>query len=68
MYGFFVSLHGMTASFREPGSHLYQATLPLPPISALVGMAGAALGKSFEKAWPFFKDAGLFVGVSGRAG
>lgn len=46
MYGFFVSLHGMTASFREPGSHLYQATLPLPPISALVGMAGAALGKS----------------------
>lgn len=68
MYGFFVLLHGMTASFREPGSHLYQATLPLPPISALVGMAGAALGKSFEKAWPFFKDAGLFVGVSGRAG
>lgn len=68
MYGFFVSLHGMTASFREPGSHLYQATLPLPPVSALVGMAGAALGKPFEEAWTFFKDAGLFVGASGSSG
>lgn len=68
MYGFFVSLHGMTASFREPGSHLYQATLPLPPVSALVGMAGAALGKPFEEAWPFFKNAGLFVGASGSSG
>lgn len=67
MYGFFVSLHGATASFREPGSHLYQATLPLPPISALVGMAGAATGRTFEEAWQYFKSAKLFVGASGCA-
>ena len=67
MYGFFVSLHGMTASFREPGSHLYQATLPLPPISALVGMAGAATGRTFEEAWQYFKGARLFVGALGCA-
>ena len=66
MYGFSVSLYGVTASFREPSSHLYQTTLPLPPISALVGLAGAAVGKSFVDAWCFFKTAGLAVGVSGH--
>ena len=65
MYGFSVLLHGVTGSFREPSSHLYQATLPLPPVSALVGMAGAAVGKRFEKAWPSFMAMGLFVGASG---
>lgn len=65
MYGFSVSLCGLTASFREPGSHLYQATLPFPPVSALVGMAGAAFGKTFQEAWTFFKSKELCVGVSG---
>lgn len=67
MYGFSALFHGVTGSFREPSSHLYQSTLPLPPVSALVGMAGAAVGKSFENAWPFFTDMGLFVGASGTA-
>ena len=67
MYGFSVLLHGVTGSFREPGSHLYQATLPLPPVSAVVGMAGAALGKSFEDAWRFATDSKLCVGVSGTS-
>ncbi len=65
MYGFSALFHGVTGSFREPSSHLYQSTLPLPPVSALVGMAGAAVGKTFEDAWPFFMDMGLFVGAVG---
>lgn len=66
MYGFSVLFHGVTGSFREPSSHLYQSTLPLPPVSALVGIAGAASGKSFEDAWTNFMDTGLFVGASGN--
>lgn len=67
MHGFRVSLSGSTASFREQGAQLYQATLPLPPISTLVGIAGAAVGKRFEDAWEFFRTAGLFVGVAGAS-
>lgn len=67
MYGFSVLLHGVTASFREPSAHLYQATLPLPPVSALVGMAGAALGRTFEDVWRFAKNVGFCVGVSGTS-
>jgi CRISPR-associated protein Cas5t len=68
MYGFRVALHGMTASFREPSSHLYQRTFPLPPISAMVGLAGAAMGMAFQDAWLFFKENLVAVGVRGAAG
>lgn len=66
-YGFSLSLSGITASFREPGAHLYQTTLPLPPISALAGIAGAALGKTFKETWSFLKERGFATGVSGKA-
>jgi CRISPR-associated protein Cas5t len=57
----------MTASFREPGTHLYHITLPLPPISTIIGLAGAALGKDFKGAWTFFKTNAVAVGVKGKA-
>jgi CRISPR-associated protein Cas5t len=68
MYGFYVSLCGMTASFREPGAHLYHVTLPLPPISTMIGLAGAALGKDFKHAWNLFKANAIAVGVCGATG
>jgi CRISPR-associated protein Cas5t len=57
----------MTASFREPGAHLYHITLPLPPISAMIGLAGAALGKDFKRTWAFFKTNAIAVGVNGTS-
>jgi CRISPR-associated protein Cas5t len=68
MYGFYISLQGMTASFREPGTQLYQVSLPLPPISTMVGLAGAALGLGFKDVWDFFKKNDAAVGVKGETG
>ncbi len=39
------------ASFRRPLDHNYQRTLPLPPPTTLLGLAGAALGLSEEELW-----------------
>ena len=63
MYGFSVVLSGETASFRDPGSQLYHGTLPLPPVSTLVGIAGAAMGMSFQNIWGFFQENQIMVGV-----
>lgn len=65
MKGFYIILTGYTASFREPSSHLYQRTFPLPPISAMAGLAGAALGEEFSNAWNYFKKNNICVGVRG---
>ncbi len=40
-----------TASFRRPLEHTYQRTLPLPPPTTLVGLAGAALGLDTAQLW-----------------
>lgn len=63
MQGFFVVLSAETASFRDPGGQLYHATLPLPPVSTIIGIAGAALGLPFDKTWDFFRDKDIHVGV-----
>lgn len=55
-----------TASFRIPESHTFQQTLPLPPITTLVGLVGAALGLSFKDAMRFREDNGLYLGVIGK--
>jgi CRISPR-associated Cas5-like protein len=39
------------ASFRRPLDHTYQRTLPLPPPTTLIGLAGAALGLATEQLW-----------------
>lgn len=63
MYGFSVVLSAETASFRDPGGQLYHATLPLPPVSTIVGVAGAALGVPFQQSWEFFRENDINVGV-----
>lgn len=66
MYLFTVEGIANTASFRVPESHTFHQTLPLPPITTLVGLVGAALGLSFEDAMQFRKENGLCLGVVGR--
>lgn len=66
MYLFTVEGIANTASFRIPESHTFQQTLPLPPITTLIGLVGAALGLSFEDAMRFREENGLSLGVIGR--
>ena len=65
MYGFSVLLAAQTASFREPSAHLYQKTYPLPPISTIAGIAGAACGLEFSQAWQYLKENNIYLGVTG---
>jgi CRISPR-associated protein Cas5t len=63
MNGFSIVLSAETASFRDPGGQLYHATLPLPPVSTIIGIAGAALGFPFQQTWEYFIDNDINVGV-----
>ncbi|MED0680466.1 CRISPR-associated protein Cas5 [Aneurinibacillus thermoaerophilus] len=67
MFGIRVELVAETACFRDPGGQLYHVTLPLPPVSTIVGLAGAALGLSFEQTWTWFRQAQARVGVKGAS-
>lgn len=67
MYAFFVEAYASTASFRLPEAHTFQQTLPLPPLTALLGLAGAALGLPFEQIM-VWREEGLKCGVQGRSG
>jgi len=61
------------ASFRRPLDHNYQRTLPMPPPTTLLGIAGAALGMSDRDLWALdsplrnLKVSVLMEGVPGRA-
>lgn len=67
MYGFYVTLTACTASFREPSAHLYQKTMPVPPVSAMAGVAGAALGISYPEVWSYFQNNKISVGTAGES-
>jgi CRISPR-associated protein Cas5t len=54
-----------TASFRIPEQHTFQPTLPLPPITTLIGLMGAALGLAFDEAIAFKKKHAIAFGVIG---
>ena len=64
--GISIKVEALTVSFREPVGQLYHETLPLPPPSTLLGLAGAALGKSFEDTLNFFKHNHIGVGCRGQ--
>ena len=53
-----IRLHvqGLLNSFREPKSHKIHRTLPFPPQTTLIGLAGAALGLSESTLWKEFKS------------
>jgi len=65
MYYFTLEAYAPTASFRLPETHTFQQTLPLPPLTALIGLAGAALGLSFDAAMAL-REEGLSCGVWGK--
>jgi len=46
-----VTVSAPVVSFRRPLDHNFQRTLPLPPPTTLLGLAGAALGLSDRELW-----------------
>lgn len=67
MYGVRVEFVAETASFRDPGGQLFHATLPLPPASTIIGIAGAAMGLTFADAWNWFQENRIRVGAKGKS-
>lgn len=65
MYFFELQTFAVTASFRIPETHTFQQTLPLPPITTLTGLLGAAAGWSFQEAVHFCQEHGIKLGVIG---
>lgn len=65
MFAFIVNAFATTASFRIPESHTFQQTLPLPPITTLTGLMGAAIGLSFEDAMKYREQKVILFGVIG---
>lgn len=64
--GISIEVEALTVSFREAIGQLYHETLPLPPPSTLIGVAGAATGKNFEETLDFFKQHHIGVGCRGK--
>ncbi|MBC8185752.1 CRISPR-associated protein Cas5 [candidate division KSB1 bacterium] len=56
-----------TASFRIPEFHNYHKSLPLPPVTTIVGLVGAALGLSNEDAQSFFSNRTIKMGIYGQS-
>jgi len=54
-----------TASFRIPENHTFQKTLPLPPLTTLTGIMGAALGLNFQNSMRYKKNNGIHFGIIG---
>lgn len=65
MYYFFLEAYAPTASFRLPEAHTFQQTLPLPPVTTITGIMGAAVGLSLEEALEFVKVNKVHFGVMG---
>lgn len=65
MFAFIIKAFAITASFRIPENHTFQQTLPLPPMTTLTGLMGAALGLSFEEAMKFREANKILFGVIG---
>lgn len=68
MQSIVVKAKAVTASFRVPESHTFQQTLPLPPITTLTGLVGAAVGLSFPDAIAYREKHNLRFGVIGNNG
>lgn len=56
-----------TATFRDPEFQNFHRTYRLPPPSTLVGIAGAALGKSAKAAQDFFLAGDWRMGICGSS-
>ena len=58
-----IELKTQTATVRNPEFQNFHKTLPLPPPTTLVGIAGAAMGKSPKDTQRFFEDSTVEMGV-----
>lgn len=67
MKGLMIELYSTTASFRDPGGQLYHDSLPIPPPSTLVGIAGAAIGLPYDEALKWIKENSVLIGCSGES-
>ncbi|GAB4273504.1 CRISPR-associated protein Cas5 [Thermincola ferriacetica] len=67
MYYFEVEAFAEIAAFRIPEAHTFQQTLPLPPPTTLIGLLGAATGKSFKDAMLFSQQNKIRFGIQGRS-
>jgi CRISPR-associated protein Cas5t len=58
-----IKIKTQTASFRNPEFQNFHKTLPLPPPTTIVGIAGAAMGKSPEESQRFFEETAFEMGT-----
>lgn len=68
MHYLLITLRSRLASFRDPETQNYHRTLPLPPPSTCIGLAGAALGLAGPEAQAFFREGEWRLGVAGTSG
>jgi CRISPR-associated protein Cas5t len=57
-----VEIRTQTATFRNPEFQNFHKTLPLPPPTTMVGIAGAAMGLSPGASQLFFDESGFVMG------
>jgi CRISPR-associated protein Cas5t len=62
-----IETYAETASFRNPDFQNFHKTLLLPSPTAIVGLAGAAMGFSPKKAQEYFFDNEIKIGVYGNS-
>ncbi len=62
-----IDIYSDTATFRIPEYHNYHKTLPLPPFTTLVGLAGAALGLDYSGSQKYFEENKFYLGVFGKS-
>jgi len=65
VYAFIVKGFSVTASFRIPESHTFQQTLPLPPVTTITGLMGAAIGMEFKDVMEFREQRNILFGIVG---
>ncbi|HOD62096.1 MAG TPA: CRISPR-associated protein Cas5 [Bacilli bacterium] len=63
--GLVIEAVSVTASFRIPEYHNYHKSLPLPPVTTIVGLTGAALGLSYFNAQQYFSNRSIKIGIQG---
>lgn len=62
-----VELRTMTATFRNPEFQNFHKTLHLPPPTTLIGLVGAAMGKSPRAIQTYFEQNNWQIGISGTS-
>lgn len=58
-----VEIKTQTATFRNPEFQNFHKTLPFPPPTTMVGIAGAAMGKSPQESQHFFEKSPFEMGT-----